>query len=78
MISIKHPALNMIGPGVARSEETTATLIGTELQRYRGEAVLVLVPMDQCKLVSQMYDWGAGMLKHISARCGENFNLSRE
>ncbi|MBI5641842.1 MAG: GNAT family N-acetyltransferase [Deltaproteobacteria bacterium] len=59
MISIKHPALNMIGPGVARTEEAAAALILSSLERYKGEGVLSVIPMDCCKLVSQMYEWKA-------------------
>ncbi len=59
MASIKHPALNMIGPGVARTEEGAAALILSSLQRLRGETALVVVPMDCLKLVRLMYGWGA-------------------
>ena len=59
MISIRHPALNMIGPGVARTEEDAAALIRASLERYKCEAVLSVIPMDSCNLVRQMYDWKA-------------------
>jgi GNAT superfamily N-acetyltransferase len=59
MISIKHPALNMIGPGVARTEAACAALICSSLERYRGEGVLAAIPMDCCELVRQMYRWKA-------------------
>ncbi|OGP15693.1 MAG: hypothetical protein A2052_07460 [Deltaproteobacteria bacterium GWA2_54_12] len=59
MLSIKHPALNMIGPGVARTEEDAAALICASLKKYKGEAVLSVIPMDCCRLVRQMYDWKA-------------------
>lgn len=59
MISIRHPALNMIGPGVARTEETAAALIHACLERYSGEGVLTVIPMDSGNLVRQMYDWKA-------------------
>lgn len=72
MISIKHPALNMIGPGVARTEETAAALIHASLERYKGEAVLSVIPMDCCKLVRQMYDWKARNVEtHLYQAWGE-------
>lgn len=49
MISVKHPALNMTGPGVARTQEASAALIRASLERYRGEAVLSVIPMDCSK-----------------------------
>lgn len=49
----------VIGPGVARTEEDAASLIRASLERYRGEAVLSVIPMDCSRLVRQMYDWKA-------------------
>ena len=46
MISIRHPALNMIGPGVARTQDGAAALVHSCLGRYRGEGVLAVIPMD--------------------------------
>ncbi len=59
MISVKHPALNMIGPCLARSEEMAIALIRRELQRFRGTWVLLVVPMGKRKMVEQLYKWGA-------------------
>lgn len=59
MISIRHPALNMIGPGVARTQDGASALVHSCLDRYRGEGVLTLIPMDCAGLVRQMYDWKA-------------------
>lgn len=59
MISVKHPALNMIGPGVARTQEASVALIRASLERYKGESVLSVIPMDCSMLVRQMYDWNA-------------------
>lgn len=59
MVSIKHPALNMIGPGVARTEDAASALIHASLERYRGEGVLSVIPMDCGMLVRKMYDWNA-------------------
>ena len=59
MISLKHPALNMIGPGVVRTEDTAIALILHELDRYKGEAVVLLTPMDRRRMVKKMYEWNA-------------------
>ncbi|MCF6158821.1 MAG: GNAT family N-acetyltransferase [wastewater metagenome] len=59
MISVKHPALNMLGPCVARTEDIAITLIGKVLNRFRGNSALFLVPMQMRRIVEKMYDWGA-------------------
>ncbi len=59
LIAVRHPALNMLGPCVARTEAAAAALILAGLERYRGEAVLVVVPMDKRDLVQTLYGWGA-------------------
>lgn len=59
LVSSKHPASNMVGPGVMRSPEEAAPLIAATLDRYRGGAAVCLVPMAQHGLVQQMYAWGA-------------------
>jgi GNAT superfamily N-acetyltransferase len=58
-ISVRHPALNMIGPCVARSEETAIALVRKELERFRGAAALLLVPMEKRTMVEKLYQWGA-------------------
>ncbi len=59
LISSGHPAFNMLGPGVARTEEQAAALIYRELDQYRGRSPITLVPMEKMGLVRQMYEWGA-------------------
>lgn len=59
MISSAHPAMNMLGPAVARTEEQAAALILRELDLHRGRSPVFLVPADRPKLVRQMYNWGA-------------------
>lgn len=59
MISCGHTAMNMLGPGVARTEADAAALILRELDRYRGRSPVCLIPMDKQQLVRQMYQWGA-------------------
>jgi GNAT superfamily N-acetyltransferase len=59
MVSVRHPALNMLGPCVARTQEAALSLISAELGRFIGERVLLLVPTDKRKMVEQAYAWGA-------------------
>jgi GNAT superfamily N-acetyltransferase len=59
MISSAHPAMNMLGPCVARSEAEAAALILRELDRHRGRAPVFLIPVERERLVRQMYEWGA-------------------
>ena len=59
MISIKHPALNMLGPCVARTEEIALALIGKELNRFSKTWVLFSIPSDKRKMIKQMYAWNA-------------------
>lgn len=59
MISVKHPALNMLGPCVARSEAAAIALIRHALERFHGTWVLLVVPMDKRKIVEQLYAWRA-------------------
>lgn len=59
MISVKHPALNMLGPCVARSEKATLALLLQATERFQGATPLIVVPMDKRELVETLYDWGA-------------------
>jgi len=59
MISVNYPAFRMLGPGIARTPGQAAALIARALDRFRGTAVVFLVPMEHDGLVRQMYDWGA-------------------
>jgi GNAT superfamily N-acetyltransferase len=59
LASSSHPAFNMLGPGVIRTEQQAAALIRSELDRHRGRTPVFLVPVDRYGLVRQMYAWGA-------------------
>lgn len=59
MMSIRHPALNMIGPGVTKTQEAAAALMHASFERFRGQSVLSVIPMDCGRLVRQMYEWKA-------------------
>ena len=59
MISCSHQAMNMIGPGVAKTQDQAAALILRELNVHAGRTPVFLVPMVCDELVGRMYDWGA-------------------
>lgn len=72
MLSVRHPALNMIGPCVARSEEIAIALIRMEIERFRGTRVLLVLPMEKRKMVEKMYSWGAlNVETHLTEVWGE-------
>ena len=59
LISSRHPASNMLGPGVTRTENDAAALIAVELDHFKGGMPVAVIPMEKTALVRQMYDWGA-------------------
>ena len=59
LMSSGHPAMNMLGPGVARTWQAAAALIHRELGLYPGRTPVTLIPVEQTELVRQLYDWGA-------------------
>lgn len=72
LIAVRHPAINMIGPGVARTEEAAAALILDQLEHFRGQTVLLVVPMNQRRLVETLYDWSARNVEtHLFQARGE-------
>jgi len=59
MISVQHPALNMLGPCVARTEEIALALIHNELKRFQNSWALLVIPMQKRTMIEQLYHWGA-------------------
>jgi len=59
LISSGHPALNMLGFGVCRTDEQAIALLQTELNVNRGRTSVFLVPVEREQIVRQMYAWGA-------------------
>ena len=59
LVSCGHPGLNMIGPGLARTEEQAAALLTAELNANAGRTPLFLVPVTCGDLVRLCYSWGA-------------------
>lgn len=58
LMSCRHPALNMIGPGMASTQTIAIALIMVELDRFRGMSPLILIPMRKRKIVEALYDLG--------------------
>ena len=59
LVSVVDAAINMLGPGIARTERQAAVLIHAELNHHRGRQPLWLVPSQCDELVRTMYEWGA-------------------
>lgn len=59
LVSVNHPASNMLGPGVMRTESHAAALIRAELSFQRGRSPVWLAPASCGTLVQQLYAWGA-------------------
>ncbi len=57
-VSIRHKAINMLGPAFARTEDEMLALMQHELERFRGASVLAVVPMENRRLVEALYRWG--------------------
>jgi GNAT superfamily N-acetyltransferase len=72
MISVRHPALNMLGPCVARAEDIAIALIRKEIERFKDTWVLFSIAMDKRKMVEQMYAWKAiNVETHLKEVWGE-------
>lgn len=71
-ISVQCPALNMIGPCVARTEEDALALVRRQLDRFAGQIPLFLIPMEKRHMVETLYDWGARNVEtHLFQARGE-------
>lgn len=59
LVSVHHPGSNMLGPGIARTEEQAVALIHAELNCHAGRSPVFLIPVQKSELVKTMYQWGA-------------------
>ena len=59
LVSIDHPTVRMIGPGVARTEAAAEALLRAQLDRFRGKTVIFLVPATAKGLTAAAYQLGA-------------------
>ncbi len=58
LVSVQHPASNMLGPGVMRTEEDAAAVILAELNHNHGRSPMLVVPAACGGLVKTLYGWG--------------------
>lgn len=59
LVSSHAPPFNMLGPGVARTEQQSAALIHVQLNENRGRSLVFLAPVQCGELVARLYQWGA-------------------
>lgn len=75
MVSSAHPGCNMIGPGLARTQQQAAALLAAELNHHPGRRPVMLVPVDCQTLVRRMYALGARNCEmhfgQVRGRCGQ-------
>lgn len=70
--SSNHPAINMIGPMVARNEKVALALLARQLDHHRGRSPLFLVPCECRAMVDAAYHWGAKNSElHVYQALGE-------
>lgn len=73
LASVNDPGSNMLGPGVARTEELAAALVRGELNFHRGCSPVWLVPSASRLLVDAMYAIGAKNCElHITQVLGDH------
>lgn len=58
LCSVAHPASNMLGPGVMRTDAAALALLPAELNHHRGRTLVFLLPADRPRLVQAAYTWG--------------------
>ncbi|MEM9018700.1 MAG: GNAT family N-acetyltransferase [Verrucomicrobiota bacterium] len=59
LVSLSHPASRMIGPGVCRTTDGAEALLRAQFDRFRGSAVVFLLPARENELIRRCYDLGA-------------------
>lgn len=59
LVSCGSNALNMIGPGVSRTQDQAAALLYDQLNNQQGRCPVLLAPVSCGDLVRQLYKWGA-------------------
>lgn len=72
LAAIVHPAMQMIGPGVAEDESAAGALLRAALlEEFCGRAVVALVPVHCAALVQQCYAWGGRNVEmHLASVLG--------
>ncbi|QEG20748.1 GNAT family N-acetyltransferase [Mariniblastus fucicola] len=72
IVSISHPASSMIGPCIARDEQSAIALLQAEINHRAGNTMVFLVPVEASQIVRAAYGWGAKNCElHVSQVYGE-------
>jgi GNAT superfamily N-acetyltransferase len=58
LCSVHHPASNMLGPGVMRTDEAAIDLIRAELNCHKCRTLVFLIPSDRPTLIKHVYALG--------------------
>lgn len=75
LISCGSQASNMLGPGVARTEDQAIALIYAELNQHAGHTPVFLVPVNCGELVQQLYKWGA---RNCEMHVAQSYGLAQQ
>ena len=76
IVSVKDPGSNMLGPGVARTEEDAIALVRYELNSHRGLSPVWLVPARARILLEALYAMGAKNCDlHVSQLRDPNYSV---
>ena len=67
--SVNHPGSRMIGPGIARSEKVATALLHAQLDGFRGQCPVFLLPVTARHAVQTAYSWGARNCEIHFAQC---------
>lgn len=72
LISLKSKAITVLGPCVARTEETALALLRKGTDWFKGLPALFVVPMQKRRIVEQLYAWKAFNVEtHVKQVWGE-------
>jgi GNAT superfamily N-acetyltransferase len=72
LVSCGSIALNMIGPGVARTQDQASALLYDQLNHQQGHCPVLLVPVSCGDLVRLLYTWGARNCEmHVAQSYGQ-------
>ena len=75
--SVDHPASQMIGPGVAESDQIALCMLAKLLDRFRGKCPVFLLPVTAKEAVQTAYSWGARNCEIHFSQCRGESQLPR-
>lgn len=72
LVSLDHRTIRMIGPGVTKTTAAAEAMLRMQLERFRDQSVLVLIPASESLLVAMAYGLGARNCElHLGQARGE-------